>query len=339
MVTAIILFSYLLLLVASFLLWAWCLRWGLRWAKMERVTWRCVLIVTAVVTLIQCAVVIGLLYASTNNPLIADQLAIVKLLANVLIPVIVIMRFFKAPFFRSLQAWLPTLAGNVITVVLALFVLQPFIVEAFTSPTNAMAPTILGNHWRGSCLKCGNPAYCSPIPLEYRTSDPPTMICKDNFHIIQPTDYVGTTFAADNFLVTKFLKPKRWDVIAFHPPDEPTTIYAMRLVGLPGEEITIKEGHVWANGKQLIPPDAISGIRYQNEMEGWDQELWGSPARPAQLTEGEYFVLGDFSPQSRDSRLWEQTTAGHNPFAVPEANILGVITHTSWPPERWQVFR
>lgn len=56
--------------------------------------------------------------------------------------------------------------------------------------------------------------------------------------------------------------------------------------------------------------------------------FWGLKNRPALLGKDEYFVLGDFSVQSNDSRFWQQGASGHNPFAVPESHMKGVVTHT-----------
>jgi type IV secretory pathway protease TraF len=65
------------------------------------------------------------------------------------------------------------------------------------------------------------------------------------------------------------------------------------------------------------------------------QTVWG----PVRLGADEYFVLGDFSRRSFDSRYWTDGAAGHPPFAVPESYFVGVVTHIYWPPSRWRVFR
>jgi hypothetical protein len=59
----------------------------------------------------------------------------------------------------------------------------------------------------------------------------------------------------------------------------------------------------------------------------------------ARLGEDEYFVLGDFSAMSKDSRLWGEGAPGHHPFAVPESHLRGVVTHIYWPPDRWRILR
>ena len=165
------------------------------------------------------------------------------------------------------------------------------------------------------------------------------VICRDNFHVTKPTDRSDAVFAADRFLVAKFLRPRRWDLTVFRFPENPEQTYVMRLVGLPGETITIKDGQISANGKLLTLPDSLRGIEYQAEMTHWYGPVWGSEASPAQLGADEYFVLGDFSVQSRDSRFWEMGAPGHSPFAVPDSHLRGVVTHTYWPLSRWRAFR
>jgi signal peptidase I len=164
---------------------------------------------------------------------------------------------------------------------------------------------------------------------------PKLLICED-FHVTNSVEVDEQVLAADRFLVAKFLPIRRWDLVVFRPPHDPANVYVMRLVGMPGEEIEIINGSVWVNGRKLTPPTSLMGIEYAIEMEGEFRAVWGSPQRPAQLGLDEYFVLGDFSRRARDSRMWEQGAPGHNPFAVPASHLVGVVTHTYWPPARWE---
>ena len=65
---------------------------------------------------------------------------------------------------------------------------------------------------------------------------------------------------------------------------------------------------------------------------------WGCEDNAVVLGLDEYFVLGDFSARSKDSRLWQDGAPGHLPYAVPSDHIIGVVTQIYWPPERWRVF-
>ena len=117
-----------------------------------------------------------------------------------------------------------------------------------------------------------------------------------------------------------------------------------RLVDLPGETVVIKDGAVWINGQKLDPPASLNGLEYVTEIPRAPhmpplEVFAGTPDTPAVLGKGEYFVLGDFSLQSSDSRLWEKGAEGHPPYAVPESNIIGVATHIYWPSSRWRILR
>ena len=165
------------------------------------------------------------------------------------------------------------------------------------------------------------------------------MIC-ENFHVTQNSKFEKRTVAGDRIFVAKFLKPRRWDLVVFRFPEKPAEIYVKRLVGLPGETVHIEEGAIWIDGKKQNPPDSIRGNQYLSQIPDWyGPDPWGSPARPAKLGSDEYFVLGDFSAQSYDSRFWQQGAPGHPSFAVPQSHMKGVVTHTYWPVRRWRIHR
>jgi len=90
--------------------------------------------------------------------------------------------------------------------------------------------------------------------------------------------------------------PKRGDVVVFKPPvseDE----YIKRIIGLPGEAISIKNCLVYING-QLLSENYISAGVCTNG--GTYLPEGGQIIIP----ESEYFVIGDNRPQSYDSRSW-----------------------------------
>ncbi len=327
------------LLFASIAVWALFLGLGLRWAKVSDVTTRRVVLATVVVIILQVALNILFLFVSPSSDVQAIILGFLELAAAVIVPCAVISAFFKTQFLRSVQAWLPTLLATVATLAFTLLVVRPFLFESFVVPTNAMAPTLLRQHWKGICPECGKSNYCSPRDVRYGTADPPLMIC-DNFHVTIASNIDKTVHVGDRFMVAKFLTPRRWDLVVFQYPEEPATLYVKRLVGLPGETIHIQDGSVWVDGARQTPPDSIREIEYLSEFPDWyGSELWGSEERPALLGDDEFFVLGDFSAQSMDSRFWQKGARGHNSFAVPQSHMKGVVTQTFWPIHRLHIHR
>lgn len=246
---------------------------------------------------------------------------------------------FKIQWIRAVQAWLPTLFAIPIIFALNYFVINPNFYEKFRIPLNGMAPTLLADHWKGICSDCGNPNYCSPQDPLSILDEFPLMIC-DNFHVTRPSFVDSKVHVGDSFLVSKYLTPKRWDLIIFQYPKDPTKLFVKRLVGLPGETIQIKDGSLWINGELQTPPDSIKGIKYYYNFKNLsDSEFLGSEQYPAKLGINEYFVLGDFSYFSFDSRLWNQGASGQNSFAVPQSYVKGIVTHTTWPPYRLRIHR
>jgi signal peptidase I len=340
MLSTIILVALLLGLEAvAVFLWAIFLRVGLRWAKVEGITTRRIVFATALVWALQLMLLVLFSLLSPGAAAQVILIEVAQLAALVLLACLIITRIFKCRFLRSVQAYVPTLVPHIAILLFVLLIVRPFLVEAFFVPTNAMAPTVLGNHWQGICPECGRPSFGSPgPPMRPSSGVSLPMIC-ENFHTSRSADFAKRVLTGDHLLVAKYLKPRRWDLVVFRSPEDTSTPYVKRLVGLPGEEIIIDDGAVWADGNKLTPSDSIRSIKYLSEVPGPHREAWGSRGRPAKLSGDEYFVLGDFSANSYDSRFWERGAPGHNPFAVPQSHLRGVVTHIYWPPRRWRVLR
>lgn len=338
--TTIFFALFLSLLVSIAILWAFFLRIGLRWARVPGVTVRRLAIAT--IAALSVRIVTNVMF-EWMSPLFADKsytFLFFNLGASALLSGTIISLVFAIPLNRALKAWIPTFLATLIYVGVNLTVVRPLVFEAYSMPTNAMAPTLLGQHLRGVCPTCDEPSFCSPPDESFvPPNKAPLAICK-SFHTseIENTDRI--VLAGDRILVARFLRPQRWDLIVFRFPGEPTVNYVERIVGLPGEEITIKDGGVWADGTRLVPPPPIEEIEYASEIPHQPMPaLWGSESRPALLGEDEYFVLGDFSVSSLDSRVWQNGAPGHSPYAVPKSHVVGVVTHTFWPASRWQIHR
>jgi signal peptidase I len=338
--TSLIIGLFSLLELLQLLLWAVCLRFGLRWAKAVGVTNRRIALATAAVFVVQYAAYVALhqLEPTSVPQMIAVGLIAIAILLS--LPWLLIACIFRIRFWRGAQAWLPTLIASATMFLAVYFVLRPYVCETFVSTSNSMAPTLLGEHWQANCPECQALNYCTVDlpPFGPRTASPMEMIC-DNFHVRTIDDFSLAEHAADRFVVAKFLAPQRWDIVAFAYPEDPSLTYVQRVVGMPGESVYIEDGSVWINGQRTEPPTSLRGLKYSSKPQGWGSDWWGTKEAPAKLGDDEYFVLGDFSIASADSRTWKTGVPGRSPFAVPASHLRGVVTTIYWPPERWRSFR
>jgi signal peptidase I len=109
-----------------------------------------------------------------------------------------------------------------------------------------------------------------------------------------------------------FNQPERGDVIVFVAPPNPAQDYIKRIIGLPGDVITIKDTQVIVNGTAL-------------DETYIDPHRQGNPFAPTSnlvVPQGAYFVLGDNRGGSSDSRDWG---------CVPQGNVIGRAALVYWP--------
>lgn len=319
---------------------AWMLKTGARWAKLPQLSFKRALAIVLLIAALQ--LVLG--WVSSQDlqnigiqPAVAVLVQLLLLLVGLFVIWGSIRLMLHTSFGKAVLAWLLVLVVNAAgSLVLAMVVIRPFFFEAFVVPTNAMAPTLVGMHHRATCPMCGQVGYVSVEEHSRASYDEEELgICGSCLHASQMRLLDHDAHQGDRILVAKFLTPLRWDLIAFRYPMEPSVVYVKRLVGLPGEEVTIKDGGIWIDGKPIHQPDTISGLVYlADPFSGKD--VCGGPWR---LGNDEYFVLGDFSRRSVDSRVWDRGAAGHPPHAVPRSHFVGVATHVYWPPTRWRVLR
>lgn len=112
----------------------------------------------------------------------------------------------------------------------------------------------------------------------------------------------------------RFGEPKRGDVVVYKAPNNPDVDYFKRIVGLPGEEIEIRDGKVYINGQLLDEPYLAPGtVTYEHTYLKEGQKL--------AIPQGQYFVMGDNRPHSSDSRA-------HGP--IPKESIIGKMTMCYW---------
>lgn len=118
-------------------------------------------------------------------------------------------------------------------------------------------------------------------------------------------------------------QPKRGDVIVFIYPEDHKKDFIKRLVGLPGETAEIKNGTIYIDDKPLLDP-LFSQRYYYNRGD------FSSEDQKPVVPKDNFFVLGDNSASSRDSRYWG---------FVPKQNILGKAILIYWPPQRIRIIK
>lgn len=106
-------------------------------------------------------------------------------------------------------------------------------------------------------------------------------------HSMEPVLSSGDLALVDN-LSYKLYRPRRMDVVVFRRGDSSNV---KRVVGLPGEIVVIQNGHIYIDGN-LIDSPQISEIA-----------LPGIAERPVELGNDEYFLIGDNTDSSEDSRF------------------------------------
>jgi len=114
-------------------------------------------------------------------------------------------------------------------------------------------------------------------------------------------------------LTYHFRSPNRGDVIVFHNPKLPSQLYIKRIIGLPGEQVEIREGKVYIDGKELEETPDFPQIPSSDNY-----SVTVPPDR--------YFVLGDNRNHSSDSRSF-------GPISREE--VVGKVWLSYWPTSEW----
>jgi len=166
-----------------------------------------------------------------------------------------------------------TIESIIIALVFA-FVFRAYSAEAFVIPTGSMAPTLYGRHKEINCPECGvkyavgasdevGKSGCYTPGLNVTGATCPNCRYFSDLRNAIP-------FTGDRIIVNKFpfdfSNPERWDIIVFKYPEESQTNYIKRLVGLPGEEIQISRGDVYARKNEKEPFQILRKDNFQKQL-------------------------------------------------------------------------
>jgi len=138
----------------------------------------------------------------------------------------------------------------------------------------------------------------------------------------------NTLLIGDRVLVDRvswrFSQPERGDIVVFHPPfDGPVLI--KRIIGLPNDEISLRDGFVYINGRRLDEPYVRRVDGRQEPSEPFSNGLPWSLQGPYRVPAGSYFVMGDNRTDSGDSREFGP---------IKRAQFVGRAFARYWPPGR-----
>ncbi|MGI8506227.1 MAG: signal peptidase I [Solirubrobacteraceae bacterium] len=197
---------------------------------------------------------------------------------------------------RKRKSGLKSLVELVLTVAVAVglaLLIQAFVVKPYRIPSGSMIPTLaIGQRVLTNRL-IGHPSVGDVVVFHPpHGADPLTPVCGS------PSQGAGHPQACD--------APTQ---------AESKQTFIKRVVGGPGDRISIRNGHVIRNGKReadpyIIPCGGDSSCSFQ---------------KPITIPPGHYFMMGDNRGESDDSRFWGP---------VPDSWIIGVAFFTYWPPDR-----
>jgi len=222
-------------------------------------------------------------------------------------------------------------------VIFALF-LKATVLTIFIIPSGSMIPTL--QLW--DVLVVNRLQYGISNPLRELWYTP-------NMQLIIPLPIPNPWYQSKSPLIkTRFLvswgnQPQRWEILIFkvpvnpqpaseyiyeingrkhgayfHTPSRTGMDYVKRLVGLPGDEIEIRNGRILINGEYPAEQNNFTWIN--------DFSYYG----PILVPENHYFVIGDNRANSADSRFWG---------FVPEDHIVGAARWIALPPWRWRILK
>lgn len=120
-------------------------------------------------------------------------------------------------------------------------------------------------------------------------------------------------------VVYPFHTPERGDVIVFEYPNDPRKDYIKRVIGLPGESVAIRDGHVFINDQMIDEP------YLQGAMTSCSTNA-SCGIGPVVVPADALFVMGDNRANSSDSREWD---------ALPLENVIGQAWILYYPVKDW----
>ncbi len=201
--------------------------------------------------------------------------------------ILTLLFLLAASFWLLNRFWIRTDRGAIeYTASLApvlgiVLVLRSFIIEPFQIPSSSMVPTLQ----RGDFIVVNKWVYGLRLPVLRN-------------------------------LVVPISEPQRGDVMVFFPPHE-ERYFIKRVIGLPGDKVSVVNGQLFINGERMEQSDAqpvagdLRSGRFSEDLNGYQHPIQRrlQPGRLSQnfhdiVPAGHYFMMGDNRDNSSDSRVW-----------------------------------
>ena len=131
------------------------------------------------------------------------------------------------------------------------------------------------------------------------------------------------------FTDTRLLKlrdPVRGDVLVFEYPEDRSKDFIKRVIGVPGDEISVRDKQVFVNGVLYRNPHEVHKDAQLLPREQGPRDNFG----PVRVPANSYFMMGDNRDRSYDSRFWG---------FIRDSDIKGkaFIKYWSWDSDAWRV--
>ena len=152
------------------------------------------------------------------------------------------------------------------------------------------------------------------------------------YFLIQPFYVKGASmepnFYDNQYLIIdeisyRFREPARGEIIVFRYPKDESQFFIKRVIGLPGDIVTVTGGKVYIQAKNA------AASRVLDESSYLPAGLLTTGEETVTLNAGEYFVLGDNRSASLDSRFFG---------IVPQKDIVGRVALRGWPIDQVKTF-
>jgi signal peptidase I len=216
---------------------------------------------------------------------------------------------------------------TLVLLAVGLGVVRVFVAEAYVVPSGSMAPALLGIHRDLICPRCRTAFSLGADEDEWEPGRPVCPNCGNReFEAGGPALCDG-----DHVLVQKqvfdFRPPRRWEVAAFASRESAGKPFVKRVVGLPGEEIEIRAGDLYVDGriarKDLAAVRALRVLVYDHDHRPADYEF---APRWVYLT----------GPDARERRSsWQPVADGFEATALEDRpDTVDWLVYRHWQPDR-----